>query len=55
MGEHLYEMPPFRLTEHDIRVERSPIIGEHTDEVLRGMLGMGGEEIEALRATGALT
>jgi len=54
MGEHLYEMPPFRLDEHAIHVGRSPRIGEHTDEVLANVLGLGKEEIEAARAKGAL-
>ena len=32
----------------------SPALGEHTDEVLRDLLGLRGPEIEALRAAGAL-
>jgi crotonobetainyl-CoA:carnitine CoA-transferase CaiB-like acyl-CoA transferase len=32
----------------------SPALGEHTDEVLRGLLGLGAAEIGALRAAGAL-
>lgn len=32
----------------------SPSLGEHTDTVLREMLGLGAEEIDALRAGGAL-
>ena len=31
----------------------APGLGAHTDEVLRGMLGMGEAEIAALRAGGA--
>src|SRR5262249_30977208 len=54
MGEHLYEMPPFRFAEHDIRIGRSPKLGEHTDQVLADVLGMNKEQIEAARAAGAL-
>jgi len=32
----------------------SPALGEHTDEVLRGLLGLDAAEISALRAAGAL-
>jgi formyl-CoA transferase len=31
-----------------------PSLGEHTDDVLRGVLGVGDEELERLRACGAL-
>ena len=31
-----------------------PLLGEHTEEVLGGMLGMSGEEIEAMRKEGAV-
>ncbi|MDX1383608.1 MAG: CoA transferase [Thermoanaerobaculia bacterium] len=33
----------------------TPCLGEHTDEVLRDLLGYASEEIEALRAAGVLT
>ena len=32
----------------------SPMLGEHTDEVLRDMLGMNATDIAALRAQGGL-
>ena len=32
----------------------SPMLGEHTEDVLRGLLGMGAEEIAALKASGAI-
>jgi crotonobetainyl-CoA:carnitine CoA-transferase CaiB-like acyl-CoA transferase len=54
MGEHEYEAPPFRLAEHAVVVERSPLIGEHTDAVLAKLLGMSESEIAAARETGAL-
>jgi benzylsuccinate CoA-transferase BbsF subunit len=54
MGAHLYEMPPFRLEEHAVRVGRAPLIGEHTEQVLSEVLGMDREEIAAARAAGAL-
>jgi crotonobetainyl-CoA:carnitine CoA-transferase CaiB-like acyl-CoA transferase len=30
------------------------MLGEHTDQVLRDLLGLGAEEITALRAAGAI-
>ena len=33
---------------------RSPLIGEHTDEVLSTLLGMSADEIAAAREGGAL-
>jgi len=32
----------------------APVLGQHTDEVLRELLGLGAQEIAALRAAGAL-
>lgn len=46
---------PFRLsaTPGEIRTP-SPLLGQHTDEVLREMLGLPADEIAALRAAGVL-
>ncbi|MDI3403332.1 formyl-CoA transferase [Streptomyces cavernicola] len=44
---------PLRLSDSPVEVERSPLLGEHTDEVL-GALGYAPEEIEELRGAGAL-
>jgi formyl-CoA transferase len=41
------------LTPPSIR-RHPPLLGEHTEEVLREMLGMGGEQVAALRAAGAV-
>jgi len=46
---------PIRLsaTPGSVRTS-SPALGEHTDEVLRDVLGLGPTEIDSLRAAGAL-
>ena len=31
-----------------------PLLGQHTDEVLRGLLGLTSEEVGKLRAAGAI-
>jgi formyl-CoA transferase len=46
---------PIKLSASQVRIERSPLLGEHTDEVLKEVLGMETAEIERLRAAGAFT
>lgn len=46
---------PFKFEGYeDPQVERPPLLGEHTDEVLRARLGLSHEEITALRQLGAI-
>jgi crotonobetainyl-CoA:carnitine CoA-transferase CaiB-like acyl-CoA transferase len=46
---------PFKFEGYDDpQVERPPLLGEHTDEVLRARLGLSNEEITALRQLGAI-
>ena len=46
---------PVRLSETPGSVRTpAPMLGEHTDEVLRDLLGLGADEIAALRAAGVL-
>jgi len=46
---------PIKLSDSPVEVNRSPLLGEHTDEILSDVLDYGGDEIEALRAAGAFT
>jgi formyl-CoA transferase len=36
-------------------VRRSPLLGEHTDEILRKVLGYSDKDIAAIKASGAIT
>jgi formyl-CoA transferase len=36
-------------------VTRSPLLGEHTDEILRNVLGYGDEDIAEIQSSGAIT
>jgi len=36
-------------------VKRSPLLGEHTDEILKDVLGFKPNEIADIKASGALT
>ncbi|HUK08437.1 MAG TPA: formyl-CoA transferase [Stellaceae bacterium] len=52
-GKYLTVGNPIKLSDSPSEVKRSPLLGEHTDEVL-AELGFDPREIEAMRATGAV-
>ena len=53
MGAHPYPGPVVRLLRTPAVIERAaPLYGEHTDEVLRTLLGLGDDEIAALHEAG---
>ena len=45
---------PIKLSASPSHVTRSPLLGEHTDEILSDVLGYGSDEIEQLREAGAV-
>ena len=46
---------PIKLSDSPAEIRRSPLLGEHTDEVLREVLGYGDEQIGKLRSAGAFS
>jgi benzylsuccinate CoA-transferase BbsF subunit len=55
LGELQFEHYGIRLSDDEARLDTpGPNLGEHNDEVLRGMLGYSSEEIERLAEAGAL-
>jgi formyl-CoA transferase len=44
---------PIKLSASPAVIKRSPLLGEHTDEVLKEVLGYGSEQIDRLKAAGA--
>lgn len=44
---------PIKLSASPAKIERSPLLGEHTDEILKDVLGYREDEIAKLRAAGA--
>ncbi|MBI3936087.1 MAG: CoA transferase [Betaproteobacteria bacterium] len=55
MGESIYNAPPFRFSRTQVALSRpAPLLGQHTAEVLGGLLGMPCEEVAALAAEGVL-
>ena len=53
-GTYLTVGMPVKLSDSPARVERSPLLGEHTEEILTSVLGYSAEEIDAIRASGAI-
>ena len=53
-GQYLTVGNPIKLSESPSDVGRSPLLGEHTDEILGGVLGLSSEEIEAAKSEGAV-
>ena len=52
-GKYLTVGNPIKMSDSPTEVTRSPLLGEHTEEVL-AQLGFGPEEVAALRAEGAI-
>ena len=46
---------PIKLSDSPARIERSPLLGEHTDEILREVLGWTDAEIAAGKEAGAFS
>ena len=46
---------PIKLSASPANIERSPTLGEHTDEILRAVLGYDAGRIEELKAAGAFS
>ena len=53
-GTYLTVGNPVKLSASPVEVVRSPLLGEHTDEVLREVLGMDAQEVDAARGEGAI-
>ena len=53
-GEYLSVGCPIKLSDSDVEVERSPLLGEHTKEILQDVLGFEGEALEEIIASGAV-
>jgi len=53
-GEYLSVGCPIKLSDSDVTVERSPLLGEHTHEVLTSVLGYSGDELKRVVDSGAV-
>jgi formyl-CoA transferase len=54
-GAYLTVGNPIKLSDSLPDVRRSPLLGEHTDEILRKVLGYSEKEIAEIRTSGAIT
>jgi len=53
-GSYLSVGCPVKLSDNAVTVTRSPLLGEHTDEVLSKVLGYSDEDIEMFKEAGAV-
>jgi len=53
-GKYVSVGNPIKLSDSATVVERSPLLGEHTDQILSEVLGMDSADIEAARSVGAV-
>jgi len=53
-GEYLSVGCPIKLSDSEVEVTRSPLLGEHTAEILRDVLGYSNDELQAVIDSGAV-
>src|SRR5207302_10466143 len=53
-GKYLTVGNPIKMSDSPSDVKRSPLLGEHTDEILKTVLGLKDDEIHAARQQGAI-
>ena len=53
-GSYLTVGNPIKLSDSPADIKRSPLLGEHTDEILREVLGYTDTEIQAAREDGSI-
>jgi formyl-CoA transferase len=54
-GKYLTVGNPIKLSDSPADVRRSPLLGEHTEEILRKVLGYSGKELAEIKSSGAIT
>ena len=53
-GKYLTVGCPIKLSDSPVEVTRSPLLGEHTDEILSEVLGYSRDEVADIKASGAV-
>jgi len=53
-GKYLTVGNPIKLSDSPADVDRAPLLGEHTEEILKTIIGLDDEEIDAAREQGAI-
>ncbi|MCE4224569.1 formyl-CoA transferase [Methylobacterium sp. C25] len=52
-GSYLTVGNPIKLSANPVEIKRSPLLGEHTDEILREVLGCSAVEVDQILGSGA--
>ncbi|MGA1696325.1 MAG: CoA transferase, partial [Arenicellales bacterium] len=53
-GKYLTVGNPIKLSDSPSEIERSPLLGEHTSEILKEVLGYSANEVDDLREAGVV-
>ena len=53
-GKYLTVGCPIKMSDSPVEVDRSPLLGEHTDEILTAILGYSDEQVAAIKQSGAV-
>jgi len=53
-GKYLSVGNPIKLSDSPTEVKRSPLLGEHTDEILRDVLGFSDDQVAEIKGSGAI-
>lgn len=53
-GSYLSVGCPIKLSDSPVDVKRSPLLGEHTEEILRQVVGLGDDDVARVFASGAV-
>ena len=54
-GKYLTVGNPIKLSDSPCEVQRSPLLGEHTEEILSKVLGYSASEVAEIKGSGAIT
>jgi formyl-CoA transferase len=54
-GKYLTVGNPIKLSDSPADVRRSPLLGEHTEEILRKVLGYSEKDLAQIKSSGAIT
>src|SRR5438270_12983518 len=54
-GKYLTVGNPIKLSDSPCEVQRAPLLGEHTEEILTSVLGYSERDVAEIRASGAIT
>jgi len=54
-GKYLTVGNPVKMSDSITEVKRSPLLGEHTEEILTKVLGYSAEEVAGIKTSGAIT